>query len=833
MPLRSQHWLECLRRSLFRGDNRRRRRDRRRFPCERLEDRTLLAAPYSANDNYSAVAGQTLTVNAAGVLANDYDPDGSPLSAQLMSMPSIGSVTLNSNGGFTFQSPSGYSGYSTFSYRAFDGIETGNTATVTISIASGGTGPGSPPPAGSGGGSNQPPVIVADSFYAEQNSSGAKLPVLWNDSDPDNNPLTVTSVSNVQTGTASPSYDMYSGRYVVSYSPPSGCTGASSLNYTVSDGTASGTAPVSLTIHPTDNTIAQARPLSLQSNVRHSTGGIIGDGPQSWSDVDLYSVSLNAGELIRLDVDSAKTDAGGSFGSLNSLLRLFNSSGTQVAANDNAVDPDTGISSNDAYLVYTATTSGVYYIGVSDASNTSYNPNTSGGGYSASSGAYSLQILKEVPNAPPVAVADAAITHHGTVVDVPVLANDSDPNGDSLTISQTGSASHGTVSVITVAGTQQIRYAPVAGYVGSDSFSYTISDPMGATATGSVSLTVTNTSPVASSETYEAVAGQIRSVDAGSGLLANDTDENGDPLTAVLVSGVAHGTLTLNTDGSFSYLATSGYLGTDSFVYRVSDGVGFSANATVTLSVFPTNVTAFGESYSTGHDRTLSVATPGVLTNDWDFEHQTVTAVLVTTTSHGALAFNVDGSFVYVPTAGFVGSDSFVYKATDGTNESAAITVPISVTNFAPWSVNDYYTIGHDRVLSRSATTGLLANDVDVEGDTLTVTLVTGPASGALVLNADGSFDYTPVTGATGTESFTYKISDGFNFSQNATATLSIVNSTPSPSSDLLSTPSGQSLAISLSTLLSNDVDTDGDAVTLSVSASGSSGIFVGACRID
>ena len=168
-------------------------------------------------------------------------------------------------------------------------------------------------------------------------------------------------------------------------------------------------------------------------------------------------------------------------------------------------------------------------------------------------------------------------------------------------------------------------------------------------------------------------------------------------------------------------------------------------------AVYPTNVTGFADSYSIGHDKTLTVASPGVLANDWDFEHQTLTAVLVSTTAHGTLTLNSNGSFEYVPTAGYVGSDSFIYKATDGTNESAAITVPISVTNFAPWSVNDYYTVSHDRILSRTAVNGLLSNDVDVEGDTLTVSLVTGPATGTLILNADGSFDYTPVAATIGT----------------------------------------------------------------------------------
>jgi len=300
--------------------------------------------------------------------------------------------------------------------------------------------------------------------------------------------------------------------------------------------------------------------------VRLTTGGIIGDGPQSWSDVDIFSVSLTAGQVIKFDIDSAKIDAGGSYGALNALLRLFNSAGTQLASNDNGTDPDTNIASNDPYLTYTVTTSGTYYLGVSDSANSTYNPTTSGGGYSSISGAYQLMVLREVPNLPPVAVADSATTHFSTLVTIPVLTNDTDPNGDVLTLTVTGTASHGMTQIVTVNSTSQIRYTPNAGYVGSDSFTYTISDPFGATSTATVSVSVTNTNPVAIGESYEAVAGVSRVV-AASGVLANDTDANSDSLTAQRVTGVVHGTLTLNSNGSFTYLAISGYLGNDSFVY--------------------------------------------------------------------------------------------------------------------------------------------------------------------------------------------------------------------------------------------------------------------------
>ncbi len=386
------NWLDVLRKSFSHRQAKYRGR-RSKFHAgntEGLEDRTLLFAPYSSNDSYTAVSGQTLTVSSAGgVLANDTDMDGDPLTAQLMSPPMMGSLSLNTNGSFVYAAPSAFTGNVTFTYRAFDGTQTGNTATVTIGVGSG-SGSGS---SSGGGGTNLPPVAVSDNLYAEQNSSGARLPVLWNDSDPEGATLSIPSVTTPQHGSASPQFDSYSGKNVVSYTPTSAYTGTDTFNYTISDGMLTASTFTSLTVHAVDNTIASARSLTLQNNVRLTTGGIIGDGPQSWSDVDIFSVSLTAGQAIKFDIDSAKIDAGGSYGSLNALLRLFNSAGTQIASNDNGTDPDTNIASNDSYLSYTVTTSGTYYLGVSESTNSTYNPTTSGGGYSMMSGAYQLKVL--------------------------------------------------------------------------------------------------------------------------------------------------------------------------------------------------------------------------------------------------------------------------------------------------------------------------------------------------------------------------------------------------------------------------------------------------------
>lgn len=126
---------------------------------------------------------------------------------------------------------------------------------------------------------------------------------------------------------------------------------------------------------------------------------------------------------------------------------------------------------------------------------------------------------------------------------------------------------------------------------------------------------------------------------------------------------------------------------------------------------------ATNDSVTTHHGTLVNVP---VLANDSDPNGDALTITTAGAATHGSTQIvTVSGvsQIRYIPIAGYVGPDSFVYKATDGTNQSAAITVPVSVTNFTPWSVNDYFTVSHDRTLTRTAATGVLSNDVDVEDD--------------------------------------------------------------------------------------------------------------------
>jgi VCBS repeat-containing protein len=179
--------------------------------------------------------------------------------------------------------------------------------------------------------------------------------------------------------------------------------------------------------------------------------------------------------------------------------------------------------------------------------------------------------------------------------------------------------------------------------------------------TVSITVTPVNDAPVAVNDSYTTNEDTPLTITAP-GVLANDTDVDGNPLTSILNAGVSHGTLTLNANGSFTYTPTANYSGPDSFTYHASDGTLNSNIATVTITVTPVNdaPVAVNDTYTTPEDTALVVSSVlGVLANDTDADGNPLTAVLNTTTTNGSLTLNATGAFTYTPNANFNGTDSF------------------------------------------------------------------------------------------------------------------------------------------------------------------------------
>ena len=383
----------------------------------------------------------------------------------------------------------------------------------------------------------------------------------------------------------------------------------------------------------------------------------------------------------------------------------------------------------------------------------------------------------------PLAANDSYSVIENRTLTVPapgVLANDTLGLGTNLTAVLVSGPANGTLSLSANGG---FSYTPTNNFTGVDSFTYLANDGQTNSDPATVTITVlTNRPPVANGDSYSVVSGRTLTVSAP-GVLNNDTVGWGANLTAMLLSGPANGTFTLNTDGGFTYAATNHFVGTDSFTYEANDGVTNSAPATVNINV-NTNYppAANNDSYNTITNTTLSVAAPGVLGNDTDANGDSLTSVLVSGPAHGTLTLTNNGGFSYTPANNFSGTDTFTYQASDGLTNSAAATVTITVTttavNHPPVANNDSYSTVVNTTLTVGAP-GVLANDTDPDGDILTAMVVTGPTNGTLNLSASGGFTYTPTNNFTGTDTFFYKANDGLTNSGPATVTITVTTNQP------------------------------------------------------
>jgi hypothetical protein len=224
-------------------------------------------------------------------------------------------------------------------------------------------------------------------------------------------------------------------------------------------------------------------------------------------------------------------------------------------------------------------------------------------------------------NQPPVADNDSANVNEDGAVDIAVLANDNDPDGDGLSVSAVGNPPNGSTSVN---GDDTIRYTPDANYNGADSFSYTVSDGKGGSDSATVNVTVTplNDQPVAQDDGATTPFESPIDID----VLGNDSDVDGDDLSVSAVADPPNGSTSVNADNTVRYTPESGFHGNDSFVYDISDGNGGGDSATVTVTVQPPNqaptasFTYSCSGLSCSFDGTDSSDPDGsVIAYDWNF----------------------------------------------------------------------------------------------------------------------------------------------------------------------------------------------------------------------
>ncbi len=809
---------------------------------------TDVADPIAADDSYAVDENTSLNIGAPGVLGNDTDADADDLTAVLVTGPSSGSLTLNGDGSFTYTPNAGFSGSDSFTYHATDGTTNSNDAIVTIAVNE----------------VNSAPVAGNDSYAVDENTSLniAAPGVLGNDTDADADNLTAVLVTGPSSGSLTLNAD---GSFT--YTPNADFVGDDSFTYQATDGTTnSNDATVTIAVNEVNSApVAGNDSYAVDENASLNIGapGVLGN------DTDADADNLTAVLVTGPSSGSLTLNADGSFtytpntdfvgddsftyyatdGTTNSndatvTIAVNEVNSAPVAANDSyTVDENAslniaapGVLGNDTDADADNLTA-VLVTGPSSGSLTlnadggfTYTPNTDFVGddsftYQANDGTTNsndatVTIAVNEVNSAPVAGNDSYAVDENTSLNIAapgVLGNDTDADADNLTAVLVTGPSSGSLTLNADGG---FTYTPNTDFVGDDSFTYHATD--GTTnsndATVIIAVNEVNSAPIAGNDSYAVDENTTLNI-AAPGVLSNDTDADGDGLTAVLVTGPSSGSLTLNGDGSFIYTPNTNFVGDDSFTYHATDGTTNSNDATVTIAVNEVNSApvAGNDSYAVDENTSLNIAAPGILSNDIDADADDLTAVLVTGPSSGSLLLNADGSFTYTPNTDFVGDDSFTYHANDGTTNSndAIVTIAVNEVNSAPVAANDSYAVDENASLNIGAP-GVLGNDTDADADNLTAVLVTGPSSGSLTLNADGSFTYTPNTDFVGDDSFTYHATDGTTNSNNATVTIAVneVNSAPVAANDSYSTNEDTPLTIAAPGVLSNDTDADADNLT-------------------
>lgn len=417
-----------------------------------------------------------------------------------------------------------------------------------------------------------------------------------------------------------------------------------------------------------------------------------------------------------------------------------------------------------------------------------------------------------------------------TVAAPGILANDTDAEGDALHVGN--SFAYNGADFVQVNMDGSFQFTPSPNFYGTASFSYYPADDLSLGAEVTVHITVTPTVPsapvvlVAGADLYSTAQDTVLTVPASAGLLVNDSGPGF--LYAANGPAVQSGQIVLNQDGSFTYTPPAGFSGSTTFYYRTTDGNTFSNDAAVTITVTaapvvvpPAQLVAGDDVYATTKGTALAVAAAsGLLVND------SGTVTVYDISGAGSFQVQLDGSFVYTPAAGFVGTQIFHYRTTDGTQFSNLATVTFTVTGPAsppvvpPTATPDQYTTAQGTALTIGAATGLLANDSFPAGAVIDI----DDASGEIVAQLDGSFVYTPAAGFVGLKEFAYRMTDGTSLSDWAsvwiTVTAASVPADPEPTDPEPTVPTVTGLTVPTTTPDSGSTPSLGDLPTLAYTGS-------------
>jgi hypothetical protein len=440
---------------------------------------------------------------------------------------------------------------------------------------------------------NAAPEALADDAATGAGSS-VLIDALANDSDPDGDALTLAGVSDPANGTAA----IEGGR--IRYTPDAGFSGTETFTYAVEDGQGgSDTATVSVEVTAATGNGLRAEYFALPTAVSSLSGIDFSRAPDATGTV--ASLARTASDTPFWNGGPTDNFAARYTGALNVAeagrytFHLTSDDGSALSIDGQRVIDNDGLHGDRERSVTLDLAAGAHAIeivyfergGLQTLELDWAGPDTGGQRAAVSGAALShggeAPAPAPEPNAAPEALPDDAVTEAGTSVLIDALANDSDPDGDALTLAGVSDPANGTAAI----ENGQVRYTADAGFSGTETFTYAVEDGNGGSDTATVSVEVTaaaeqpvNTAPDALADEAFSDAGAAVLID----VLANDSDPDGDMLTLTGVSDPANGTAATE-NGQVRYTPDAGFSGTETFTYAVFDGNGGSDSAGVTVTV--------------------------------------------------------------------------------------------------------------------------------------------------------------------------------------------------------------------------------------------------------
>ncbi len=402
-----------------------------------------------------------------------------------------------------------------------------------------------------------------------------------------------------------------------------------------------------------------------------------------------------------------------------------------------------------------------------------------------------------------------------TPTDIDILANDTDPNGETLIITNVSiitPPSSGVAAVDVSGGV--IRYTPQIDFNGSDAITYQVCNSLGLCATATINITVSPDSdaPVAVNDSYEIPAGETALLN----VQQNDVDPDNTGLNTIIITLPENGSAVVQSGKAILYTPSSGFTGEDRLTYEVCNGASLCDQASVIINVFD-GLIARNDEVSIQEDEIKEIF---VLGNDEDPAGNPLRVSINRLPSHGDIRITSAQTIVYIPEAEFFGETTFSYQICNPDNkcDTATVFIQISEINDSPVVASERVELPEDSSISVEP----LQNDADPEGETLTLRILQQPAHGS-VIRSNNLFTYTPDADFFGVDTLYYEVCDP---QQACSQTFIVFNVTP-----VNDPPIAVDDVVEIDELfevidvLANDIETDGEPLTITILEHPSSGI--------